>query len=39
MLGGNLTSGDVARRKSVQPRYEHIRPQLERWEKFCAELG
>jgi aryl-alcohol dehydrogenase-like predicted oxidoreductase len=39
MLGGNLTSGDVARRKSVQPRYEHLRPQLERWEKFCAELG
>src|SRR5262249_38396304 len=39
MLGGNLTSGDVARRKSVQPRYERIRPQLERWEKLCAELG
>ena len=33
------TGGDTARRKSVQPRYEQMRPQLERWEKFCAELG
>src|SRR5205823_2004914 len=39
MLGGMVTTGDTARRKSVQPRYERIRPQLERWEKFCAELG
>ncbi len=39
MLGGNLGSGDIARRKSVQPRYEHMRPQLERWEKLCADLG
>jgi aryl-alcohol dehydrogenase-like predicted oxidoreductase len=39
MLGGNRTSGDTARRKSVQPRYERMRPQLERWEKFCADLG
>ena len=39
MLGGMATSGDTARRKSVQPRYEQIRPQLERWEKLCAELG
>jgi aryl-alcohol dehydrogenase-like predicted oxidoreductase len=39
MLGGNLTSGDTARRKSVQPRYERMRPQLERWEKLCADLG
>ena len=38
MLGGSGT-GDTARRKSVQPRYERIRPQLERWEKLCAELG
>jgi aryl-alcohol dehydrogenase-like predicted oxidoreductase len=39
MLGGNLGSGDTARRKSVQPRYEHMRPALERWEKLCADLG
>ena len=23
----------------MQPRYESLRPQLEKWEKFCAELG
>jgi len=39
LLGGQTSTGDTARRKSVQPRYERIRPQLERWEKFCAELG
>jgi aryl-alcohol dehydrogenase-like predicted oxidoreductase len=39
MLGGMVTSGDVARRKSIQPRYERMRPQLERWEKLCADLG
>src|SRR6476661_7661155 len=39
MLGGMTSTGDTARRKSVQPRYERIRPQLERWEKFCADLG
>jgi aryl-alcohol dehydrogenase-like predicted oxidoreductase len=37
MLGG--TSEDSARRKNTQPRYEKMRPQLERWEKLCAELG
>ena len=37
MLGG--TSEDSARRKNTQPRYERMRPQLERWEKLCAELG
>jgi aryl-alcohol dehydrogenase-like predicted oxidoreductase len=39
MLGGTATSGDIARRKQTQPRYEKMRPQLERWEKLCAELG
>jgi len=39
MLGGMTTTGDTARRKSVQPRYEKMRPQLERWEKCCADLG
>ncbi len=38
MLGG-MGASDTARRKSVQPRYEAVRPQLERWEKLCAELG
>jgi aryl-alcohol dehydrogenase-like predicted oxidoreductase len=39
MLGGMSTDGDIARRKSTQPRYERHRPQLERWEKLCADLG
>src|SRR5260370_40780493 len=39
MLGGTVTTGDTSRRKSVQPRYERMRPQLERWEQFCADLG
>ena len=39
MLGGMAGSGDTARRKSLNPRYEAMRPQLEKWEKFCAELG
>jgi aryl-alcohol dehydrogenase-like predicted oxidoreductase len=39
MLGGTATNGDTARRKNTQPRYERMRPQLERWEKLCAELG
>ncbi len=39
MLGGQGVNGDTARRKSVQPRYERMRPQLERWEKLCADLG
>ena len=33
------TSDDTARRKSVNPRYEALRPQLDDWEKLCAELG
>src|SRR6476661_6914151 len=39
MLGGTNGSGDTARRKSLNPRYEAMRPQLEKWEKLCAELG
>jgi aryl-alcohol dehydrogenase-like predicted oxidoreductase len=39
MLGGTKGSGDTARRKSPNPRYEAMRPQLEKWEKLCAELG
>ena len=39
MLGGMKSSGDTARRKSLNPRYEAMRPQLEKWEKLCAELG
>ncbi|HTL87257.1 MAG TPA: aldo/keto reductase [Acidimicrobiia bacterium] len=38
MLGGHATDGG-ARRKNTQARYEHMRPQLERWEKLCAEIG
>ena len=39
MLGGMKGSSDTARRKSLNPRYEAMRPQLERWEKLCADLG
>ena len=39
MLGGTKGSGDTARRKNPNPRYEALRPQLEKWEKLCAELG
>src|SRR5215813_2637554 len=38
MLGG-MGAPDTARRKNVQARYESRRPQLERYEKFCADLG
>jgi NDP-hexose C3-ketoreductase / dTDP-4-oxo-2-deoxy-alpha-D-pentos-2-ene 2,3-reductase len=40
LLGGmGAGAGDTARRKNIQPRYERARPQLERWEAFCGELG
>jgi aryl-alcohol dehydrogenase-like predicted oxidoreductase len=39
MLAGTPSNGDTARRKNTQPRYERMRPQLERWEKLCADLG
>ncbi len=39
MLGGAPRGEPVGRRKSLQPRYESMRAQLEKWEKFCAELG
>jgi aryl-alcohol dehydrogenase-like predicted oxidoreductase len=39
MLGGMNNASNTARRKSLNPRYEAMRPQLEEWEKFCAELG
>ena len=32
-------SSDSARRKNPKPRWEATRPQLDKWEKFCAELG
>jgi NDP-hexose C3-ketoreductase / dTDP-4-oxo-2-deoxy-alpha-D-pentos-2-ene 2,3-reductase len=38
MLGGSKAT-DTARRKNTNPRYESLRPQLERWEKLCAEIG
>jgi aryl-alcohol dehydrogenase-like predicted oxidoreductase len=39
LLGGMRSDGDIGRRKNAQPRYERARPQLERWEAFCGELG
>jgi aryl-alcohol dehydrogenase-like predicted oxidoreductase len=39
LLGGMSSAGDTGRRKNVQPRYEQARPQVDRYEKFCAELG
>ncbi len=38
MLGGTK-GGDTARRKNPNPRWDAMRPQLEKWEKLCAELG
>ena len=38
MLGG-MGAPKTARRKNIQARYESRRPQLERYEKFCADLG
>jgi aryl-alcohol dehydrogenase-like predicted oxidoreductase len=38
MLGG-MGAPDTARRKNVQARYESKRPQLEQYEKLCADLG
>jgi aryl-alcohol dehydrogenase-like predicted oxidoreductase len=39
MLGGMLKQEATGRRKNLNPRYESIRPQIERWETFCDELG
>jgi aryl-alcohol dehydrogenase-like predicted oxidoreductase len=39
LLGGMSTAGDTGRRKNVQPRYERARAQVDRYEKYCAELG
>ena len=33
------TSDDRRGARALQPRYEAMRPQLEQWEKLCAELG
>jgi len=41
LLGGVLDGAEGGRRgdKGVQRRIESLRPQLEEWEKLCAELG
>jgi aryl-alcohol dehydrogenase-like predicted oxidoreductase len=39
MLGGMLKQEATGRRKNLNPRYESIRPQIERWEAFCEALG
>ncbi len=41
LLGGVLGTGATARRQSPQAlkRIDKIRPQLERWEDLCAQLG
>jgi len=41
LLGGVLTDDAKSRRQSSASlrRIDKIRPQLERWEKLCAELG
>ena len=41
VLGGVLGNETTGRRQSpvAQKRIERLRPQLERWEAFCAELG
>jgi aryl-alcohol dehydrogenase-like predicted oxidoreductase len=46
LLGGVLAAGDGKRggggrrgNAIIQSRIDDLRPQLEQWEKFCAELG
>jgi aryl-alcohol dehydrogenase-like predicted oxidoreductase len=41
MLGGILKKIEKGRRsgENVQNRIDKLRPQLEKWEKFCSELG
>ena len=41
VLGGGLNDPDTARRRNSQAlrRIEKIRPQLEKWEALCADLG
>jgi aryl-alcohol dehydrogenase-like predicted oxidoreductase len=41
MLGGVLKKAEKGRRaaENVQKRIDSLRPQLELWEKFCAEIG
>src|SRR4029078_9281499 len=39
MLGGMLKQEATGRRKSVNPRYEAIRPQITKGEECCDELG
>ncbi len=41
MLGGGLNDPDTARRRNPQAlrRLEKLRPQLEKWEALCADLG
>ena len=41
ILGGVLNSGSTSRRQSAAAlkRIEKLRPQLEKWESLCAELG
>jgi aryl-alcohol dehydrogenase-like predicted oxidoreductase len=38
LLGGTK-SDDTARRKSANPRWDALRPQIDEWEKLCAEIG
>jgi aryl-alcohol dehydrogenase-like predicted oxidoreductase len=42
ILAGVLGSADKGGRRSsdkIRPKIERLRPQLERWERFCKELG
>ncbi len=41
LLGGVLQKAQTGRRggEGVQKRIDQLRPQLERWESFCRELG
>ena len=41
VLGGGLNDPDVARRRNPQAlkRLQKLRPQLERWEALCVDLG
>ncbi len=39
LLAGGVGQATTGRRANVNPRYEAMRPKLERWESLCRELG
>src|SRR5207237_12645 len=38
-LAGGTSDATTGRRANLNPRWETLRPKLDRWEAFCRELG